>query len=133
MKDLHMLNWNPSPYCDVGGSMRPWLMKQLNSDSFESETTELKLGDKTYYTKNIYFIKHLWSCSWDEKTVPDNVKDSKKLIEFFKNDPRNINNKFFCEIYDKIFLHYRAGGNWRGEGLGVHKKLISSLKNIVLE
>lgn len=68
-----------------------------------------------------------------KKNVPNNIKNNKKLIEFFKNDPRNINNKFFCEICDEIFLHYRAGGNWRREGLGLHKKLISSMKNIVLE
>ena len=32
-------------------------------------------------------------------------------------------------IYDNVFLHYRAGGNWRKEGLELHKLLSQKLKN----
>ena len=40
--------------------------------------------------------------------------------------------KFFCEIYDNVFLHYRAGGNWRNEGINIHKKLTKELKEALL-
>ena len=55
------------------------------------------------------------------------------VIDFFNNDVRNENNKFFCEIYDDVFLHYRAGGNWRREGLSLHKKLTYNLKKIIFD
>ena len=54
------------------------------------------------------------------------------LIDFFENDFRNTNNKYFCEIYENVFLHYRAGSNWLGEGMDAHKKLTQSLKQILL-
>ena len=49
-----------------------------------------------------------------------------------KNDTRNTNNKLFCEIYDNKFLHYRAGGNWRKEGMDLHNKLTQSLKKSLI-
>ena len=61
--------------------------------------------------------------------LPQNLNSNTKLIDFFKKDVRNIDGKFFCEIYDGVFLHYRAGGNWRNEGLELHKKLSNALKN----
>jgi ribonucleoside-diphosphate reductase alpha chain len=59
------------------------------------------------------------------------------LYHYVKNDVRNVieNNetKYFCEIYDDIFFHYRAGGNWRGEGTNFHinnsKKLLKIMYN----
>ena len=47
-----------------------------------------------------------------ETQIPKNLQGNNKLIHFIKTDPRNQNDKFFCEIYDNKFLHYRAGGNW---------------------
>jgi len=49
-------------------------------------------------------------------------------VEFLKKDPRNANGQFFCEIYDGVFLHYRAGGNWRNEGAAFHAHLSQALK-----
>ena len=113
MKDIELLNWNCYEVCDTGGMMKDWLKKQTEN--------------------NIYFIKHLCSCNWNLNELPSNLKDNKKLIEFFQNDPRNQNNKFFCEIYDNKFLHYRAGGNWMNEGMALHKKLSQALKQILIE
>ena len=48
------------------------------------------------------------------------------------NDSRNVDSKFFSEIYDITFLHYRAGGNWRREGMDTHKKLTNMLKEALL-
>ena len=109
MKNFELINWSLMPGFDSGGMTKEWLKKQLTSD--------------------IYFIKHLSSCSWSIDELPPNLHDNTRLVEFFKSDVRNIDGKFFCEIYDGVFLHYRAGGNWRNEGLEMHKQLSNTLKN----
>ena len=131
MKNLELLNWNCCTNCDVGGMMQKWLAKQMVNTPMPN-TDEIRWLDKEFHTNNIYFIKHLWSCSWDINEIPKNLETNTKLIEFLKNDIRNENNKFFCEIYDNVFLHYRAGGNWRGEGLETHELLSQKLKNTLL-
>ena len=60
------------------------------------------------------------------------MENNSKLIDFLHNDSRNIDGKFFCEIYDDVFLHYRAGGNWRREGMELHNNLSLSLKKCLL-
>jgi hypothetical protein len=60
------------------------------------------------------------------------LKSNTKLLEFLENDPRNEKDKYFCELYDDCFLHYRAGGNWRREGLNIHKSLTIDLKNAII-
>ena len=80
----------------------------------------------------IYFIKHLASGSWNVNELPHNLKSNEKLIDFLKNDVRNDNGAFFCEIYDDVFLHYRAGGNWRKEGMELHNKMSQLLKSCLL-
>lgn len=111
LKNTNLIDWNLARLCDVGGATQDWL--------------------KTIEQDNIYFIKHLWSCNWNKDDLPKNIKDQ-KLINFFENDPRNVNDKYFCEIYDNIFLHYRAGGNWRKESYELHNSLSLKLKNILL-
>lgn len=51
-------------------------------------------------------------------------------MQNFKNDPRNVNKKFFSEIYDGVFFHYRAGKNWRMESMDLHNMLSIRLLNI---
>jgi hypothetical protein len=131
MKDFELLNWNCCPNCDVGGMMQDWLKKQMVGKEMPN-TDDIRYNKNQFCTNDIYFIKHLWSCSWDISELPQNIKNNENLINFFKTDIRNLNNKFFCEIYDNIFLHYRAGGNWRREGLDLHKSLTEKLKKILL-
>jgi len=120
IQNIDLLNWETTTGGDTGSMMQYWLEKQMALDSLSTDET-------------IYFIKHLCSCSWNNTEVPDNIKGNKKLIDFFTNDVRNVNGKFFCEIYDNVFLHYRAGGNWMYEGMEVHKKLTKSLKKILVQ
>jgi hypothetical protein len=127
MKNFELLNWNCCKDCDVGGMMQEWLKKQLGNTTAPN-TDEIRWTNKLFHTNDIYFIKHLWSCTWYINELPQNLQDNKELIDFLKNDVRNQNGKFFCEIYDNVFLHYRAGGNWRNEGLTLHKQLTQSLK-----
>jgi hypothetical protein len=110
---------------------KEWLKKQMENTPIPN-INDIRWIDKEYHTNDIYFIKHLWSGSWDINELPKNLESNTKLIEFLKNDIRNVNNKFFCEIYDNVFLHYRSGGNWRKEGLELHKILSQKLKNTLL-
>ena len=126
MKNLDLLNWTCCPGCDVGGMMQEWLQKQMKDKPIPN-TDEIRWKNELFHTNNIYFIKHLWSCSWDITELPTNIIESSPIIDFIKNDPRNSNNKFFCEIYDNVFLHYRAGGNWMNEGMDLHYNLSNNL------
>jgi hypothetical protein len=96
------------------------------------DSLKIRWTNREIHSNNIYFIKHLWSGSWNMTELPVNLKSNKKLIYFLLTDSRNKNYKFFCEIYDNVFLHYRAGGNWMKEGLKMHKILSYKLKKCLL-
>ena len=112
VKRYDTINWNVCPGCDTGGMMKEWLKLQPSD--------------------MVYPIHHLYSCSWSDDLIPVSLKNNRLLVDFLRNDPRNQDGKFFCELYDGIFLHYRAGGNWRGEGLGLHNNLAEKLKNALI-
>ena len=133
MNNINLLDWNTCPGCDVGGMMQTWLSLQDPA--------------------SIYFMRHLYSCSWDASSAPTGAIDpglifkglpspkddahppptlSPELIDFFTADPRNVNGKFFCEIYDDVFLHYRAGGNWMRQSPAMHSSLTNKLKEILI-
>ena len=129
MRDIALLNWNCCLNCDVGGMMQEWLGVQMARDNAPMpDTDEIRWTNKQFHTRSVYFIKHLWSGSWDLTELPPSLKQNPKLVEFFQKDQRNVNGKFFCEIYDDVFLHYRAGGNWRNEGASFHHRLSHLLK-----
>lgn len=110
---LQLLNWNCFPSSDTGGMMQLWLLTQQNKD-------------------NIYYINQLSSLSYDETKIPKNLQNNEKLLHFIKTDPRNQNGKFYCEIYDNKFLHYRAGGNWEKRNMNIHNALALKLRNLLL-
>jgi hypothetical protein len=129
MKNIDLLNWSCAPGLDVGGMMQKWLALQTKHIP---DINEIRHSDKTFHQDGIYYIKHFRSCSWDESEIPINLKENKKLAEFLFSDPRNENNKFYCEIYDNKFLHYRAGGNWEQRGMNLHFYLSYKLKDALL-
>ncbi len=118
-----LIKWDVCPGMDVGGSNQVWL-KTLSKTHPTCE--ELRYTNNQYTNDKIYYFKHLWSTTWDESECPNFIKP--ELLEFFKNDPRNMRNKFFCEIYDNTFLHYRAGGRWMKESKNLHHELTNKLK-----
>jgi hypothetical protein len=129
MDNLQLLNWNLNGH-DVGGMMFYW----LNNKTKNIPTAEkIRWTNNNYNQDGIYYIKHLWSCTWNETEIPENLKNNTKLIEFIKTDVRNQNGKFFCEIYDNKFLHYRAGGNWERRDMRLHEYLSHKLKEILIE
>jgi hypothetical protein len=115
MANMELMNWNCLPGFDVGGMMIKWL----------------KMQDPT----TIYNIKHLPSLTWNKSSdnMPGCLKQShyNDVIKFCETDPRNSNNKYFCEIYDNTYLHYRAGGNWREEGLQFHNLMTKKLRDVL--
>ena len=112
MKNLQLLNWNCFPSSDTGGMMQIWLLTQENT--------------------NICNINQLSSLSYDETQIPQNLQSNNNLIHFIKTDPRNQNGKFFCEIYDNKFLHYRGGGNWEKINMNIHVGLTLKLRDLLL-
>jgi hypothetical protein len=131
MNNIELLNFNCCKFCDVGGMMQEWLKIQMGNTPIPN-TNEIRWSNKKFHTNDIYFIKHLWSGSWDISELPKNLQLNTKLLYFLQNDIRNENGKFFCEIYDDVFLHYRAGGNWRNEGLTLHNNLSQMLKTCLI-
>ena len=130
IKNKQLLNWSCKPDCDVGGMMEQWLKSQTNKIP---NTDEIRHTNKVFHNDDIYYIKHLWSCSWNESEIPENLKNNTKLIHFIKTDPRNQNGKYYCEIYDNKFLHYRAGGNWEKRNMKLHIGLSLNLRQTLLD
>jgi hypothetical protein len=130
MKHFELINWSLLSGFDSGGMTQHWLKKQMGNTPMPN-TDEIRWSNKEFHTNDIYFIKHLWSGSWNMNELPNNLQNN-KLITFLKNDVRNVNDKFFCEIYDNVFLHYRAGGNWRKEGEKMHTLMSQKLKDCLL-
>ena len=132
IKNQELLNWGCDDVegCDVGGQMRFWLRTQENDLPLADQ---IRRSEYNCFNKNsFYYIKHLWSCSWDESEYPQNI-NIPGLLAFLKCDPRNVKGKFYCEMYDKKFLHYRAGGNWNSEGMNFHHQLTLRLKSVLLD
>ena len=93
--------------------------------SVESGTTvETDTGGASYEwlkNRNAKRISTLSSGAWTQNEYPSGL-DRRYLI-VMRNDPRNENGKFFMEIYDNRFWHYRCGGNWRQESREMHETL----------
>jgi hypothetical protein len=131
MKNLYILNWNCCKDCDTGGMTKEWLKKQMGNTPLPTPH-DIQWADKDCRINDIHFIKPLTSGHWDITQLPTNLQSNVKLVHFLTNDVRNENNKLFCEIYDNVFLHYRAGGNWRQEGLELHSRLTYLLRSALL-
>jgi hypothetical protein len=133
----HLLNWAQGRGGDTGGMMEAWLKKQIGEEVMPLIDDLRWKKDETFHTSTIYFIKHLWSGSWNDTEMPANLKlleNYPALLTFLQEDPRNTaynNGKFFCEIYDDVFLHYRAGGNWNKEGMTLHNALTAKLYDVL--
>lgn len=144
IKDKELLDWSCYEHCDTGGMMHKWINKWLstNSTNTESSTHTLPLIEDIRYKKNnrdiidsdnILFLRHLWSCTWDKNEIPDNLKNNNHIVNYLENDRRNINGKYYCEIYDNCLLHVRAGGNWLKEYEENHLNYTRSLINLVFK
>ena len=125
MMNLHQLDWTPMKRSDVGGAMEGWL--RAEADNTFPLPEDLRWKNVNGDTARVHFIRHLWSSSWDMTEMPTDLRSRSHLCQWLQEDPRNVGGKFFAEIYDGCILHYRAGGNWRGEGLDAHRRLTDRL------
>lgn len=132
-KKQEMMNWDcvtlPVGNLDTGGAMKDWLKIHL-AGVVLPDTSVMMYDYDIDNTRGTYFIRHLWSCAWNEKDIPENLKDNSRLVEYLKNDVRNVDGKFFCEVYDNKFLHYRSACNWRHEGMNMHAYLTQRLLEV---
>jgi hypothetical protein len=98
-------------WTDVGGGMWDFLQqaKQTNTPLYE--------------------IPHLWSTKWSFDSFPPSL-DS-RWLSFFMTDERNQDGMFFAELYDNLFLHYRAGGNWEKRDPAAYNANVERLKDTV--
>ena len=116
VKNKHLLNWNAlggkGGITDTGGEMFHYL----------NGTPNLKA----------YKINHLSSCCWSKEDFPQKLNPV--LFEFLDNDIKNTNNgKYWAEIYDETFLHYRAGGNWENLPKDTHQNRTNILYNTLVK
>jgi hypothetical protein len=66
------------------------------------------------------WLNHLSSLNWELCDLKSKL--APKVLEFITQDDRNINLKFYTELYDGKFLHFRAGSNWKREPAEIVKK-----------
>lgn len=130
IKHKELLDWRCGHGCDSGGMMKDWLNLQMGETPFPKADD---MAEQIFSSQSIYLIRHLASGSWNESEIPENIKCNTQLVNFIAEDSRNTNGKFFCEIYDGVFLHYRAGGNWRNEGMTLHKSNSAKLKQLLFD
>jgi hypothetical protein len=119
------MNWGLTYTTDTGGRMSTWL------NSIIPSLNELSINQNHY--DRVHFMKYLKSGEWNLGDMPPNLKENERLVCFLQNDIRNINGKFFCELYDNKFFHYRAGGNWEKRNFKLHVDLSYQLKSIFIE
>ena len=119
--DTSLMNWGLTYTTDTGGRMSAWL-----SSLVPLNTLTPSFNDK------VHFMKYLKSGEWNLADMPDNLKTNERLVRFLQDDIRNMNGKFFCELYDNKFFHYRAGGNWEKRDFNLHVDLSYQLKSILI-
>jgi hypothetical protein len=102
-----LIDWSLDIGTDAGGKCALWLS---NLDK-----------------EKVLEIKHIWSCHWDEKDIPESI--NKNIQLFLDNDVRNKDGKYFAELYHKKILHYRAASNWMNESFQLHNYMTKLLAN----
>tara|TARA_Y100000996_G_C22536779_1_gene648560 strand:+ start:1034 stop:1885 length:852 start_codon:yes stop_codon:yes gene_type:complete len=127
--NIDNIDFSFAPGGDSASATNSWLSSYKTNIP---DGGDIRHSTNQYTDDYFYYIKHLWSCSWNESELPSVIKN-KNLIEFLKKDVRNNNNKFFCEIYDDKFFHYRAGTNWMNNLSKYHSEYLDELLVIVNE
>jgi len=100
---------------DVSGQTHHWLQKIRRS--------KLDL--------HLEAIRHLPSLKWNKSNLSKHFTEP--LTDFLVNDKRNLEQQFYSEFYDDIFLHFRAGSNWKKEPAEIVKSRINEFTNKFLE
>lgn len=83
-------------HLDTGGETSHWL-DALSEDQ----------------ASQVRWIDHLPSLTWTPADA--GIDFDPRVSGFLRADDRNENGKVFAELYDRRWLHFRAGSNWRNE------------------
>lgn len=132
VENIELMNWSYGPGGDTGFGMQPWLLLKTNHFPNTEDIRYARYTSEEFDKDGIHYIRNLWSCTWDESEYPERHRGNEKLLNFLKEDPRNQDGKFFCELFDEIFFHYRAACNWMYQGMDVHRRLSAQLTDIFL-
>lgn len=126
IKNMELFDLSMVSGGDTGSASNKWL-KKFNYEYPPIKT--IRNSNLQFVNPDFYFIKHLWSCSWNKSEFPLNLNE--KILDFLNFDRRNKNDNFFCEIYDNKILHYRAGTNWMNEKKDLHNQNILKLEEMI--
>lgn len=127
-----LMNWHCTFTTDTGGMMCNWLKTVVSEIPDIIKIKSHAADEEQIICDNTLFCKYLCSLEWNEACLPDNLENNTQLVEFFKNDDRNVNSNFYCEIYDGKFLHYRGGGNWEKQDFNKHVSRSEQLMKCLL-
>ncbi len=75
-----------------------------------------------------YKIPHLSSGHWGALDYP--LSCDTKWLQYIKHDVRNTGSQFYSELYDNIFFHFRAGGNWEKRGADEYESRVDLLAKV---
>ena len=125
--------WNGIAYFDME-TLHPKYGMDWNDEWVEDVFTDV--GGSMYYflqeTKNkFYRIPYLQSLTWSSLDWPLNVDT--RWLQYARNDDRNQDGKYFTELYDNIFFHFRAGGNWEKYSSDMYDLRIKPLTKLVYD
>lgn len=123
--------WNGIYYFNME-TLTPQAKLSWKCDDIEGVWTDV--GGGMYYflqesKNNFYKIPHLHSGHWDALDFP--LTCDNKWLNYIKNDVRNTGTKFYSELYDNTFFHFRAGGNWEKRGATEYSSRVDLLESVV--
>lgn len=113
----NLINWNKYHGTDIRGMT-------VGTDS-GGQTFNFLMNN----TSKTYYINHLISLQWNSELCPKWI--DKNIKSFLDSDYRNQKGMYFGEIYDDLFLHYRAGTNWTNFDVNSHNNNVSLLISLI--
>ena len=123
--------WNGIAYFDMA-TLNPKEIMNWNDEWVEDVFTDT--GGGMYYflkeTKNkFYRIPYLQSLTWSSLDWPLDVDT--RWLQYAHNDDRNKDGKYFTELYDNTFFHFRAGGNWEKYSADMYERRVKPLTKLI--
>lgn len=105
-------------------------IKKINTDV--GGRTSYFLDALLCFDYQVSYVEHLSSGCWGNSNL-ENLSVNEPLKAFIQSDARNpSSDRFFSEIYDEVFFHYRAGGNWMKNNVLDEENRRHSLKQSLL-
>lgn len=105
-------------------------IKKINTDV--GGRTSYFLDALLCFDYQVSYVEHLSSGCWGNSDL-ENLSVNEPLKAFIQSDARNpSSDRFFTELYDKVFFHYRSGSNWNNNNTLDEENRRHSLKQSLL-